>query len=490
MALQVLLVPVYLSHWSVETYGVWLSLYAVMSILCLLDFGHQEFLAYEFLRLGRGNAPEVSRYLWSGIVVSIVINVVEVAFLLFFSTSGALPLLLGKANTLDPALVRDAGYVLLVQSIIGPVTSIAGLFFRALSPFGHFARMIWWGLLTSTAAAVVPVTAVSLGADLWITGLATACATVLCNIPVYIDLVGLARREAIKFSRPSWKLGYYNFTRSLAIFGKVLLENVRQQGVRLVLAPLSGAAGLVAFSTMRTGANVALQGLRTIINPLMPELVRFLHQRDQERVDASFGIVWIMVVALMAPAIVLLQAFIEPFFAIWTRGQVPFDPLLFAVLSLTILVYAVAQPAIAVVIGNNMLKPQVILSAVAALIVIGLLCLLVPYMGILGASIALLVAEIVATRGYRKVARDWLIQHGLVWPERHFTIAVTSVWIAAIAMGAMTQFPAMKWFILACSMPLFLGNMWRYWQILPAFATQRIRKLMVNLPVLKNLYPT
>ncbi|GAB3784574.1 hypothetical protein GCM10028818_44500 [Spirosoma horti] len=299
----------------------------------------------------------------------------------------------------------------------------------------------------------------------------------------------LARKEKIRFSKPSWKLGSYNFVRSLAIFGKVLLENVRQQGVRLFLAPLAGATGLVAFSTMRTGANVALQGLRTITNPLMPELVRFLHQRDQDRVDASFGIIWIMVVALIAPAIVVLQAVVEPLYTIWTRGQVPFDPLLFAILSLAILVYAVAQPAMAVVIGNNMLKPQVVLPALAAFIVVAGLFILVPDNGILGAGVALLLAEIAAAIGYKTVAERWLENNDLRWPTQPFRIAVTAIWIAALAMGAMTQFPQMKWMILVAAIVLFSWNFWRYWQILPSFATDRIRKLLMNLPGVRKMQP-
>lgn len=349
--------------------------------------------------------------------------------------------------------------------------------------------MFWWNFLTAIVNSAAPIIAVIFGADLLTTGIITASAITLFNIPIYIDLFFLARKEEINFSRPSWKLGSYNFVRSLAIFGKVLLENVRQQGVRLFLAPLAGATGLVAFSTMRTGANVALQGLRTITNPLMPELVRFLHQRDQDRVDASFGIIWIMVVALIAPAIVVLQAIVEPLYTIWTRGQVPFDPLLFATLSLAILVYAVAQPAMAVVIGNNLLKPQVVLPALAAIIVIAGLFLLVPGHGILGAGVALLLAEIAAAIGYKTVAERWLNENELQWPNQPFGIAATSIWIAAVAMGAMTQFPRVKWMIILVSVVLFAWNFWRYWKILPSFAAERIRKILMSLPGVRNMQP-
>ncbi|MFD2934217.1 lipopolysaccharide biosynthesis protein [Spirosoma flavum] len=491
MVFQVILLPIYLTHWDVVTYGVWISIQALVSIITTLDFGHQEFLTYEFLRIGKEKPLELSVCLWSGISISTLISILQIVSVLFFINSGTLPLLLGKSTLLSSSLIHEAGLILLLQSITWFIClSVSGSIFRVLGPFGYYPRMAWWNLFSSIVSSIAPIVAINLGADLLVTGITTACASVVFSIPLYIDLFRLLRREKIKFCYPSWKVGSKNFLHSLAISGKGLLENARQQGVRLVLVPLVGAAGLVAFSTMRTGANVALQGVRTIINPLMPELMRFLSKRDQERVDASFGILWIVVVAIVAPALVVLQAFIEPLYHLWTRGQTTFDPLLFSILSLSILVYAVAQPAMAVVIGNNLLKPQLMLSIAAAAIVIGGMLILVPKNGILGAGISLLVAEIVATSGYKIVAQRWLREVGLLWPAHSSQVATTSVWIAAIAMAFMIWLPQIKWSILICSTLLLLWNAWRFWQVLPSFATQYAKKMLIYLPGIKKIYNT
>jgi len=492
MISQMALVPLYLSHWNVVTYGIWLAILSLTNLMITLDFGHQEFLAYEFLRIGRNNPSELSKYLWSGAATGILISIGQILLIAIFLATGVLPYLLGQsqhAGMIDPELVHAAGIIVLFQSASWLISnSISGLFFRALAPYGYFPRMAWWTLLNTVASAVAPVVAVVMGAGLLKAGVVMTCASLILSVPMYMDLLRLLRKEGIPFSKPSLKTGYKNFSRSLAISGKGLLENARQQGARLVLAPLSGAAGLAAFSTMRTGANVALQGLNTVINPLMPELMRFLHQRDQERSEAAFGTLWFVLVALMAPAMVVLQAIMEPLYTIWTRGRVTFNPLLFATLSLSVLVYAVAQPAIAVVKGNNLLKAQLTLSAVAAVVVVGGIAALVPFMSILGAGIALLAAEIAAMVGYRMVAQRWLQANGLLWPKQHFAIAMASVWIAAAAMGAMVVLPQAKWFVLLGSLVLLAGNMWRYWQVLPDLATQHARRIVSNLPGMKKLY--
>ena len=341
MVAQIALVPIYLSHWNLPTYGVWLAIQSLVGLISTIDFGHQEFLAYEFLKVGNTNRKELGKYLWSGILIGILISIIQIIITLIIINTSLLFKLLDKDNSY---LIQEAGIVLVLQMTAWLIsTSITGLLFRVLAPFGYFPRMVWWNLFGSVITTLVPLITVVLGGELLITGIMVTCSGMLVSIPIYFDLFRLVRKENILFHSPNIRLGFQNFFKSLVISGKEILENIRQQGARLVLAPLSGATGLAAFSTMRTGSNVALQGLRTIINPLMPELMRFLHQRDQYRSEAAFSTVWLVLIVLMAPGVVILQAIVEPFYIIWTRGQVIFDPLLFSALSASVLVYAIAQ---------------------------------------------------------------------------------------------------------------------------------------------------
>ena len=476
MIAQIALVPIYLSHWNLSTYGIWLAVQSLVSLISTIDFGHQEFLAYEFLKVGNTNRNELGKYLWSGILIGILISIIQIIITAIIINTNLLSKLLDKDNSY---LIRDAGIVLILQMISWLIsTSITGLLFRVLAPFGYFPRMIWWNLFGSIITTLVPLITVILGRGLLAAGISMTCAGILVSIPIYFDLFKLVRKENITFYYPDIRLGFQNFFKSLAISGKEILENIRQQGARLVLAPLAGATGLAAFSTMRTGSNVALQGLRTIINPLMPELMRFLHQRDQHRSEAAFSTIWLVLIALMAPGVVILQAIIEPFYNIWTRGQVAFNPLLFSSLSASVLIYAIAQPAMAVVKGNNLLKEQVLLSALAAVIVVGGIFLLVPIFGIVGSGIALFTAELAATIGYKIVAQNWLFNNGLKWPYKLFNTATFSIGIAMISMVVLIMFPEFKWYILLIALLLFVINVWWYWRIMPDFATEKASKIV------------
>lgn len=490
MITQVVLVPIYLTHWSVATYGIWLAILGIMSVLSMLDMGYQSYMGFEFLRLSRSDKPLLCKSLWSALFIGLLVCLFQIVLILIIIFSGTLPLMLGASGQEEASLMHQAAIALVLQGVSWLVVmSMPGLMVRALAGFGYWPRMAWWSFAYAIITAVVPVAAVVMGGDLLAASLAHTGSTMVYAIALFVELFRLLRRERIRFVKPSITLGLTNFRLSLPLLGKSLLENVRQTGVRLVLAPLTGAVGLAAFSTMRTGANVALKGLNTVLHPLMPDLMRFLHDRDQSRSDAAFATIWIVVILCLAPGIVFLQAVIEPFYLFWTKGKIAFDPFLFATLSLGVLVYAVVQPAMAVVTGNNLTKVQLFIALLAGVVFLGLMAALVPFVGILGAGIALLLAEVVSTVAYTKHARKWLTDNGLKWPREAFSLALTSVFTAALALGCMVAFPDWKWPIVVLSTVLFSWNLWRYWKIVPSVAVERAWSIIRRVPVIHNLAP-
>lgn len=488
MISQLILVPVYLTYWDVTTYGIWIAIQALVSIISVMDQGHQTFLEFEFLKDGRDNRKSIAYNFWSSMWVGAVIGAAEILLVLGFIFFGLIGKLLGAA-TANPELIHQAEIVLILQMIVWAVlVSPCGLFVRVLSPFGYYARMSWWGVLAAVATSFIPLIAVIFGADLLQAGISFGAATIAYSIPQFIDIFRLIKKEGLKYRNFSFEKGKRNFLLSLALSGKSLLENSRQQGVRVILAPLSGATALVAFSTIRTGANIVLQGLNTITNPLMPELMRFLNEKDQQRMEASFSTVWIVVLLILSPGVILLQVFAGPLFVIWTKGQIHFDPLLFLLLSMGVLVYAVAQPAMAVIRGNNILRPQLIIAAMAGTIVVGGMFVLVPVYGILGAGICLLIAEVAATASYRVIAKKWLSKNGLQWPEKMSRAALLSVWGAGSVMLAMIYLDQYKWILLLTGF-LILGIAFYFFrQTLPPLVLNKVKSVGMRLLFFKKSY--
>ena len=77
----------------------------------------------------------------------------------------------------------------------------------------------------------------------------------------------------------------------------------------------------------------------------------------------------------------------------WTRGKVQFDPVLFALFSAGVLLFAFAQPTISVLQSLNRVTPQVVVSVVATTAALTGTLIFAPAMGVRGAAGSLLAGE-------------------------------------------------------------------------------------------------
>jgi hypothetical protein len=477
------LLPVYLSYWDKKTYGVWLAIQAVIGLTMLPDSAYQNYLGYEFLKIGRNDRSRMSEVFSASIPISLVVEAIELIALVVLVRLGMQAWLFGMDAVADSELAKDAGIVLLIQWTASTVVGgVAGTAIRVLAPFGYYPRMAWWGVVASITMSASPALAVAFGAGLCGAGIALGVATILYCVPVFVDIYRILKREGLGLARPDWALGLRNLWNSSVVLVKSFLEMARQQGIRVILGPLVGVSEMAVFATMRTGANSVLQGLNTITNPLLPELMRFLLVRDQARSEASFGVVWLVVAVFMAPAVIVLQWIAPHLFALWTRGKIQFDPLLFATLSDGILIYALSQPAMAIVQGNNLLRAQLIISAVAAGSVILGLFVMVPALSILGAGLALLLAEIVSLAGYVWAASRWLGNQRMYWPTPAFKTVTTSVAVSVTSTATMATLPDFASLIMVGAGLVEMLLIVRYWKQVPEVARARAAQIVALMP--------
>ncbi|WP_143157348.1 polysaccharide biosynthesis protein [Cnuella takakiae] len=462
---QLVLVPFYLSYWSAEIYGVWIGITSLLTLLQILDMGHHNFLEYEFYKLAGTDKVQFAQFLSSGLLISILLGLLQLLLIYVLIEANFISDIF---KDVDRGLIEDAGSVLLIQGITWCVTgSPGGLLVRALYSFGYLPRMGWWGIAFTILTSVAPLLAVIQGAGLLEAGAALAGATLFYYLMMFWDIKKQLRKIALPFVRPSTGIGWINLYKSSVLSYKAVMELLRQQGVRLILAPMVGSKALVDFATMRTGANTMLQGLGTITNPMMPELMKFLLARDQKKVALTFSVVWLMLMLVLAPGALLLQAYVAPLFTIWTIGKIAFDPTVFGLLSMTVLVYAYAQPSISIVVGNNLLKPQFVITTSSSVLLIILLLLFVPPVGIKGASAALLMVEIFVAIFYNHYAQIWLEGNSVKWPRSLAKMASFSVFITAVAFFIMHVAPGFKLMILFASLVILLMNAIRYLKVAP-----------------------
>jgi len=467
---QVVAVPIYLSYWSVDTYGIWILIQSIMTFLTVFDVAHHHYLGNEFLKFGPQKRKEIGETFCTGISVAFIVSIFTFIIISSLVLSGALGRWVGieKLNThaFEMSLLLMAG----TWAITVTFTGIIG---RALYPFGYFPLLAWSGAVFALLSTIASIAAVWFGADLIGASIVVCMVNILCHSILTLILLRIAKKEELLFRKIDLRLGFLRFFSALVLGVQSGFEVLRHQGARFILLPLSGMASMIAFSTMRTGANLAQQGLGTITAPLMPELMNFLSIRDQVRMEISFSVIWLMLSVVLVPAVLILQYLSPELFSLWTNGKIVFDPVLFAILSFGVLVSALAQPAIAVVSGNNLLKEQFRISFIAVIVTVGSMYVLVSFMGIKGAAIALLLGELVALTGYVFSAKKWLILAFMRWPKAAFVNASLSLVVAASGMTSIIIFTHHNEICLIFALLAQVFVISKYWMQLPFVARQQ-----------------
>lgn len=442
---QIALVPVFLSHWSLEMYGCWLVIQSIASFVNIFSLAHHNYVGNALLQVSQRSPEQISRCLSSALPCSLGLGLLELGILGALVWAGAATPLFDADHALSPALRGEAlASLLLMTSTTFLCVFASGLYSRVASTYGHFARTAWWGVGIALAGAIGSSLLVINGAGL----LATVASTSLLNLGLYsayqFDLWRLGRRYRICLIAPDWSMGIRNLLASGQLGLSYLLGLLRQQGTRVMVSSTLGVSHAVNFATMRTASNLAQQAVSTVVDPIFPEFMGFLRDRRHEAVIGTLAFVWLAVVFLLGPLLVLLQALAPWLFDLWTRGRVPFDPTVFGMFSVNMLLFGLARPADSIVFGNNLVRVQLTTAAVlAALTVIGIFGLN-GWMGLQGVAIVLLTAELIGTATLLYWAYRWLSGQSLKWPKSLFMLAVLEVFLCSTGILVVALAPQLR----------------------------------------------
>lgn len=417
---NIAVVPIILSYWNADTYGLWLLLLSVSFLIRIPAQSLSQYLLREFIRIEGTEEACPNTLLASSLPIVISLAVLQLLIAMIIGPLG----IGGEFLFKDSA--SEFGLSLFILSLGWALTSLIDYAPLRLAPLGYYPRFLWWNCLELFWAAIVPCMVCIAGGEILEAAIAMFVSRIIYATLAGIDYFRIYRKECIPIVAPVWSIVPRLFRISQAFTILLGLDNFKQQGLRLVIAPLAGISSMTSFSTIRTVSNIVHRGVTTIAIPISPELMRFIRSRDQMKSEALFNTIWMIVIVLIIPGSIVLQFVAESAFSIWTRGKIIYDPVLFSLLSSSILVHAIAQPAMSVVRGNNLLKEQLTYNAISVFLIVSLTALLIPLFGIKGVGVAILASEVTSLVLYFIRADHWLNNNGLHWPTYSFK------WIALI----------------------------------------------------------
>jgi len=473
---QIVTVPVFLSHWSVDEYGCWLIIQTILSLSSIFSIGHQNYLGFEFLKIGQNEPSKISLFFYSSIPFAIILCSIEFLIVVILIYSGVLDSVFDPKKNMDEHLLKTCFLGLIVYSFYWLVaTSISALAGRVVATYGYSPRMAWWAVLIGIFDTAASVISVMFGANLLSAIIILVLVNFAVNIPVFVDLYSIFKKHDLTPVKPNLALGMRMTINSIALAISSIFDFLRQQGVRVFLSSLVGLAEMTAFSSIKTLSNAALQGVGTITNPMMPELMRYLHNKDQPKLVGSIAFVWLLSVIVMGPCLVALQGIMPSVFVLWTRGKIQYNPFLFAFFSVGLLIFSISRPAVAIIQGNNHLRTQLINSTIVGVVCIGGILILTLIYGIVGAGFALLLAEVLSALLFIFYAQKWLKTVGLIWPWDIFYMTLLSVTLTSSAIFSISSLPSQANLILLLSITvnLFFGKY--FFRFFPVDVVDKVR---------------
>jgi O-antigen/teichoic acid export membrane protein len=430
---QVALVPVFLRYWPSDMFAAWLAIYAAGNLVLVADVGLQFRAINRFLGFrscvdcdGRtANFYAATRQIYFGLAGLLVALVLVGAQ--FFPPSVVLGF--------DTIANFDAAFiVMMVGMLLSLPAGLTSGLYRTRGLYGRAVRLQNWAMLLAQAGQLVAIV---------VTGslLAVAIAYAAAQILFMVYLLGIdgprmvpALRGASARHSWRWIAGQFREAAPFGVAGATELALLNLP-VLLVSAFVSDRIAVAQWGLTRIAAGL----VRTLcVQATLPLAAELGHDyavglKDQLRSLYAYGSVF---VTLLASVVVSgLLPFWPDFFALWTHGTVPYDPLLTVTLLLG--TSAVAPSILALGYANYSNRGELLVRTkglqLAVFLILSLI--LIPSMGPLGAAASIVTGDLLIQFGLLGIV---ILRQTLHRPLQHVVILIvlmTSVTLGGWALG-------------------------------------------------------
>ena len=391
VAIQLVSIPLFLHYWGVNLYGEWLILSAIPAYLSLSDIGFATVAANDMtMRVAKGDkkgALEVYQSTWVLIsIVSLVIGSISSYLIFYFPIKEFF-----SFSHINSVQTAQTLFILMLYVLIGLQGGIFGAGFRAVGRYAtgtvlnNSTRLLEWllsmGVLISGGNIVmVALTLLSI----------RLLGMILMGIILHTQVAWLK----FGFQKASLNMTRFLFKPAIAFMAFPLGLALSLQGMVLIIGALLSPAAVTIFSTYRTLTRVLVQFITMLNRSIWPEIssaygakkmdvVTKLHHKGSA---VAFWVALISVITLGFGADFIV--------GVWTHHAFqPNQELLYLLLA-TVFFNVLWQTSWVTLMATNMHQKISLVFIIAAAGGFTISLVLIKYMGINGAGIALVIAEL------------------------------------------------------------------------------------------------
>ena len=436
---QILLIPLFLKYWTGDTLSAWLTVIAAGNVVLTADAGLHAWALNRFLAFKSRSDCDRRSNRYYGAVLQ-----------LFVSLTATLALLLVAAFVLvSPARVLgfadspdfDRAFVIMTLGLVLTLPmNLASALYRARGLYGRLVRLQALGMAIGQLGQIIGV---------MLTGslLVVVVAYVAGQVATLIYILFFDVRRQFPFIRNfrrriSWRWTVGQFVGAFPF----AVMNFTEAGLSYLSVLMIGAfvpdrIAVAQWSLTRTIAGL-LRGLGLQMTlPLAAELGHDHAIGARDSLQRLYARGSIMLVSFTAAATSGALVFWPDFFAIWTHGAIPYDPVLAITLLLGMCIGAPALLALSYANYSNRGPLLLRTKSLQLAIFLVLAIILIPRMGPLGAAIALVSSEIIAQFGFLSAI---IVAQTLSHPVRHVLVLIAAM-VMIVSAGVLVGAAISHW---------------------------------------------
>jgi len=393
IVLQLIAVPICLTHWGKETYGSWLALYAAFMMVRSIDAGFVSYVGNKLNYLYHQSHADLHRHLASSLVGTAIIGVIQLTIGIAAVFSDGLLRSLGLlASQGDQNHSRLALLVLIGTWVLSG--SYLGIVHRLLIPTGFMYQATWWAM----GLQVGQFSAILLAAFQRLDMLHTSLLLASVQFGIY-TASGVYVRLKLPAFFPWWRggvprTGIQDLGHSLSLTASNLIQQGSASGIVILVSILTSPAIVPVFTTARVLANLWTNISNVLTAPMLPDVVRFAATGEGRKLVTLSEAYWVIVGSILNLGVLLTYPFVEGVFGHWTAHSIALNKPLHCFLLASVVVSNVGGLFSLYFNGNNhvgVLLMLSILRGVAGLLLGGLLFM---QLGLVGIGIAIMGGEV------------------------------------------------------------------------------------------------
>ena len=347
---NIILIPIFLSYWSLETYSCWILLIAAKSLINMVYTSHNNYICFENLKDGLINIKKINSRISSSLSISLILTLI----LFFISFLEIKTNYVAKSLKVEFYNIENWSFFFSFYILIyGFLINVKNFF---IGPISILKKFHIHSLIKGVGSFLIYVTlAIFLitGHDFKVLVIVFFSLEIILTLFYIIYFYPVLKKNKFQLVTPNLNEGLINFNKSNIILINYFLDFFKFDGLRFLISLIAGPTQLIIFTTTRTLVNAANQFIIILEKPLLPLL---MNNRKNSSINLIYKYNFYLIIFIINPLAFYSLEYIPLIYNYWTIGKIDFNSLLFLFLCFYLIIILLSLPIDKLIEGNNFLN--------------------------------------------------------------------------------------------------------------------------------------